>query len=157
MKRDRNGFVEIGYIYALVISALVFVTFTTMLSDTVEKETDRSVRVQLYEIGGKIEMNINNAVNFINSHPDSSVELNIRIPTTVGGRRYSIYVNDNVMSLNSTSTGISVKFYLIGSNVDVFSINTLTDNIEPLLSSYGSINLKYCEVLNNTVIRLSTK
>ena len=157
MKRDRNGFVEIGYIYALVISALVFVTFTTMLSDTVEKETDRSVRVQLYEIGGKIEMNINNAVNFINSHPDSSVDMNINIPTTVGGRRYSIYINDNVMSLNSTSTGISVKFYLIGSNVDVFSINTLTDNIEPLLSSYGSINLKYCEVLNNTVIRLSTK
>ena len=157
MKRDRNGFVEIGYIYALVISELVFVTFTTMLSDTVEKETDRSVRVQLYEIGGKIEMNINNAVNFINSHPDSSVDMNINIPTTVGGRRYSIYINDNVMSLNSTATGISVKFYLIGSNVDVFSFNTLTNSIEPLLSSYGSINLKYCEVLNNTVIRLSTK
>jgi len=157
MKRDTNGFVEIGYIYALVISALVFATFTTMLSDTVQKETDRSVRVQLYEIGGKIEMNINNAINYINSHPDSSVDMNIHIPTAVGGRRYSIYINDGEMSLNSTATGISVKFYLIESNFDVFSISPLTSNIKPLLSSYGSINLKYCEALNNTIIRLSTK
>lgn len=155
MKDDREGFVEIGYIYVLVISALIFVSLTTMLSKTVEDEIERSVRVQLYEVGGKIEMNINNALIYANSHPDSQININIKIPTTVGGNRYAIFIDDDEMFLNSSATGTSIKFYLMHSHIEVITFNPRNGDIESILSSYGSINLKYSKGLNNNVIQLS--
>ena len=155
MKEYDDGFVEIGYIYVLVISALIFVSLTTMLSTTVEDETERSVRVQLYEIGGRIEMNINNAVIYASSHPDSQININVKIPTTVGGNRYTIFVDDNEMFLNSSATATSVKFYLMHSHIKVVTSNPSNGAIESILSSYGSINLKYSKGLNNNIIQLS--
>ncbi|MDP6156626.1 MAG: hypothetical protein QGH39_05595 [Candidatus Thermoplasmatota archaeon] len=151
-KRNKGAFVEIGYIYVLVISALVFVSLTTMISQRVEEETDRSAKVQLYEIGGKIEMNINNAVIFAASHPDSQLDMNVMIPTTVGGDDYTVYIKDNEMFLNSSGTVSSVKFYLMESPYEVLSYNARTGTPEPIQSSYGSINLKYGKGLNNNVI-----
>jgi len=152
IKQNEKAFVEIGYIYVLVISALIFVSLTTMISQRVEEETERSVKVQLYEIGGKIEMNINNAVTFSASHPDSQLDMNVAIPTTVGGDDYTVYIKDNEMFLNSSSTVTSVKFYLMESPYELISYNARTGTTEPIQSSYGSINLKYGKGLNNNVI-----
>lgn len=152
LRQNEKAFVEIGYIYVLVISALVFVSLTTMISQKVEDETDRSVKVQLYEIGGRIEMHINNAVTFAVSHPDSQLDMNVAIPTTVGGDDYTIYIKDNEMFLNSSGTVTSLKFYLMESPYEVVSYNARTGSTEPIQSSYGSINLKYGKGLNNNVI-----
>ena len=151
-QHNKKAFVEIGYIYVLVISALVFVSLTTMISQKVEDETDRAIKVQLYEIGGRIEMNINSAVTFAVSHPDSQLDMNLAIPTNVGGNDYTVYIKDNEMFLNSSSTVTSVKFYLMESPYEVISYNSRTGTVEPIQSSYGSINLKYSKGLNNNVI-----
>lgn len=150
-RMNRKGFVEVGYIYTLIISALVFVSFTTLVSRTVEIETVRSVRVQLYEVGGKIETSINYAVVYASAHPDSRIDMDIDIPTSTGGSRYSILVKDGILYLNSSALATSVRFHLLTSGFDVATYNPGGDSVEPLQSSYGSINIIYSKALNNNI------
>ena len=157
LRKNRQGFVEIGYIYALIISALVFVSFTTLVSKTVEVETVRSVRAQLYEVGGKIETSVNNAVIYANAHPNSSIDIDIEIPTIIGGSRYTILIKDGEMYMNSSAQATSVRFYPICSGFGVVSYNPRTDSVEPLQSSYGSINLIYSNALNKDIRLLENR
>jgi len=149
LRKNNDGYVEIGYIYVLIISALVFVSFTTILTDKIDDETKEATKSQLESIGNKLTMNINNAINLVNTNNNSVLDINIPVPTAVTGYSYSILIKDNTMYLNCSATVISLKFHLINSIQGIETYDELDDEPSSLSSSYGSINIIYAKNLLN--------
>lgn len=160
MRRRKNfnhelGFVEIGYIYVLVISALFFVSLTSLITDRIQEETENSVEDQLKVIGGKIYLNVNSVITQVNSNPNSRGNVNTAIPSTAGGYIYSISIMDDKMYINCSGTGTSIRYYLLKCNMEVRTYRSLSHSYGPLVSSYGSINIKYGETSHTEIVRIS--
>ena len=143
MDKQETGTVEIGYIYTLIISALVLASLTVVVSDRMEQMANSSTAFQLQEVGQEISMRLNRAQDLLSRHSGASFTQTITIPSQINNNIYSISIYESRIYLNSSFNDIHREYELTNSYINVYSFNQVSREISRITSNSGRIQIVY--------------
>lgn len=142
---DSKGYVQIGYIYTFLLSALLLATLTYTTSGLVTETARYSERAQLKDVAGRIANGIEEVATIAKNHPNATYERYVKVPAPTEFSEYHIEVSNEVVYINATG-GVHVRksFHNTG-DIMVYGKSA---------GSAGKLTIKYERIGNEKVISI---
>ncbi len=124
---DRRGYVEIGYVYTYLISALLLASIISVSMNLSMQTEESSVEMLLQDVANRLAIGIEKAILQMRLDSESRGEINISFQSEIQGR-YTI------LEYNITATNATVY------------INTTKVKVRSTINNPGTVNV------NGTII-----
>ena len=109
IKFDRKGDVSIGYMFVLIISALVMTAMSLVSAGFIANSSDVAKDVQIQQVGVLLEMEVEEAIYMGSNHPNCIYHKNITLPKEIYGIQYRITLTSEAIYINGTHGEIREK------------------------------------------------
>lgn len=119
---DRRGYVEIGYVYTYLISALLLASIISVSMNLTVQSEESSVEMLLQDLANRIAIGIEKAILQVRLHNNSIFEINISFQSELQGRY-------TVLEYNITATNVTVY------------INTTKVKVSSSINNPGTVNV----------------
>ena len=104
MNRELNkkGDVSIGYMFVLIISALVMTAMSLVAAGFIHNSSEVAKDVQIDQVGITLEIEIEDAIYMGSNHPHSQYYKNVSLPREIYGIQYRIALSNKFIYINGT-------------------------------------------------------
>ncbi len=99
---DRNGDVSIGYMFVLIISALVMTAMSLISADFINTSSDVAKTVQVDQVSIVMAIEIEEAIYMGSAHPGSVYHKNVTLPKEIYGIQYQLGLDNDFIYINGT-------------------------------------------------------
>lgn len=123
---DRRGYVEIGYIYTYLISALLLASIISVSINLTIQSEESSVEMLLQDVANRLAVGIEKAILQVRLHSESRGEINISINISFQSELQGRYT---VLEYNITATNATVY------------INTTKVKVCSSINNPGTVNV----------------
>lgn len=108
---DRRGYVEIGYIYTYLISALLLASIISVSINLTIQSEESSVEMLLQDVANRLAVGIERAILQVRLDSESRGEINISFQSELQGRytvlEYNITATNATVYINTTKVKVS--------------------------------------------------
>lgn len=106
---NRRGDVSIGYMFVLIISALVMTAMALICANFISASSEIATNVQVHQVTVMLEIEIEEAIYMGSNHPNAIYHKNVTLPKEIYGIQYRIELSHEFFYINGTHGDIREK------------------------------------------------
>jgi hypothetical protein len=106
---NRKGDVSIGYMFVLIISALVMTAMSLVAANFIASSSEVAKEVQVQQVAVLLEMEVEEAIYMGSNHPNCIYHKNITLPKEIYGVQFRITLTTDAIYINGTLGEIREK------------------------------------------------
>jgi len=109
LRRNRRGDVSIGYMFVLIISALVMTAMSLIAANFIATSSDIAKDVQVHQVSVMLEIEVEEVIYMGSNHPSALYNKNVTLPKEIYGIQYRIELSKDFIYINGTHGDIREK------------------------------------------------
>ncbi len=118
-KAAEDGATEVGYIFILVITALILTSMTMLTATIIHDATQNAISTQLQQVDKTLKSELEECVYFALTYPTCHYSKNVTLPKTLDGDPYTVALSGSYYYVNTSAGDVKLKTRLEAPGIEL--------------------------------------